>query len=148
MSYISKSSNTLRIECGHLWKYISKYWYFHEMVWWNTQMWSSSKKTWTIYFLNIHSVESRNMVDPQWNIWFLKVQVKFAHSLLKCGWLWVGHHLCLLWDCFIPSRLPVFDVEPQYLLQYFLFFCQKYHLNYTYKIFKKFHVGLKFEWVF
>ena len=24
--------------------------------------------------------------------------------------------------------------------------CQKYHLNYTYKIFKKFHVGLKFEW--
>ena len=26
------------------------------------------------------------------------------------------------------------------------YFCQKYHLNYTYKIFKKFHVGLKFEW--
>ena len=28
------------------------------------------------------------------------------------------------------------------------YFCQKYHLNYTYKIFKKFHVGLKFEWGF
>ena len=27
-----------------------------------------------------------------------------------------------------------------------LYFCQKYHLNYTYKIFKTFHVGLKFEW--
>ena len=26
------------------------------------------------------------------------------------------------------------------------YFCQKYHLNYTCKIFKKFHVGLKFEW--
>ena len=26
------------------------------------------------------------------------------------------------------------------------YFCQKYHLNYTYKIFKKCHVGLKFEW--
>ena len=26
------------------------------------------------------------------------------------------------------------------------YFCQKYHLNYTYKIFKKFHVGLKLEW--
>ena len=26
------------------------------------------------------------------------------------------------------------------------YFCQKYHLNYTYKIFKKFHVGLQFEW--
>ena len=24
--------------------------------------------------------------------------------------------------------------------------CQKYLLNYTYKIFEKFHVGLKFEW--
>ena len=26
------------------------------------------------------------------------------------------------------------------------YFCQKYHLNYTYKILKKIHVGLKFEW--
>ena len=45
----------------------------------------------------------------------LRVQVKFAHSLLKCGWLWVGHNLCLLgitYVCFIPSRLPVFAVEP------------------------------------
>ena len=25
-------------------------------------------------------------------------------------------------------------------------FCQKYNLKNTYKIFKKFHVGLKFEW--
>ena len=25
-------------------------------------------------------------------------------------------------------------------------FCQKYHLKDTYKIFKKFHVGLKFKW--
>ena len=28
----------------------------------------------------------------------LRVKVKFAHSLLRCGWLWVGHNLCLLWD--------------------------------------------------
>ena len=26
------------------------------------------------------------------------------------------------------------------------YFCQKYHWKDTYKIFKKFHVGLKFEW--
>ena len=26
------------------------------------------------------------------------------------------------------------------------YFCQNYHLNDTYKIFEKFHVGLKFEW--
>ena len=53
----------------------------------------------------------------------LRVQVKFAHSLLRCGWLWVGHNLFLLWDysCFIPSRLPVFAVEPQCRHQDFLF---------------------------
>ena len=26
------------------------------------------------------------------------------------------------------------------------YFCQKYHLKDTYKIFKKIHVGLKFKW--
>ena len=26
------------------------------------------------------------------------------------------------------------------------YFCQKYHLKDTYKIFKKIYVGLKFEW--
>ena len=26
------------------------------------------------------------------------------------------------------------------------YFCQEYNLNYTYKIFKKLHAGLKFEW--
>ena len=38
----------------------------------------------------------------------LKIQVNFSHSLLKCGWLWVGDNLCLLWNylvCFIPNRL-------------------------------------------
>ena len=28
----------------------------------------------------------------------LRVQVKFPHSLLSCGWLWVRHNICLLWD--------------------------------------------------
>ena len=52
----------------------------------------------------------------------LRVQVKFAHSLLRCGWPWVGHNLCLLWDyfCFIHSRLPFFGVEPQHRHQDFL----------------------------
>ena len=26
------------------------------------------------------------------------------------------------------------------------YFCQKYHLKDTYKIFKKFQIGVKFEW--
>ena len=51
--------------------------------------------------------------------------MKCAHSLLRCGWGWVGHSLCLLWVgityvCFIRRRLPVFAVEPQYRLQDFL----------------------------
>ena len=52
---MAKSSNTLKIECGHLWKCISKYWYFHKMVWLDTQMlhWCSSEKIWMIYFLDI-----------------------------------------------------------------------------------------------
>ena len=78
----------------------------------------------------------------------LRVQVKFSHSLLKCGWLWVGHNLCLLWGylcllylvdflCLLLSSSTYFKI---------FYFCQKYHLKDPYKIFKKFHVGLKFEW--
>ena len=46
---------------------------------------------------SIHSVESPSMVDPQWDIWYWGSKWNL-HSLLKCGWLWVGHNLCLLWD--------------------------------------------------
>ena len=51
----SKSSNTLKIKCWHLWKSISKWWYFSWMVWLNAQMlhWSIFKKKWRIYFLDI-----------------------------------------------------------------------------------------------
>ena len=37
-------------------------------------------------------------------------------------------------------------LSPSTYFNIFFYFCEKYHLNYTYKIFKKFHVGLKFEW--
>ena len=80
----------------------------------------------------------------------LRVQVKFAHSLLKCGWLWVGHTLCLLWDYKFMFALSLVDflsllLSPSTYFNIF-YFCQKYHLKDTYKIFKKFHVGLEFEW--
>ena len=45
-----------------------------------------------------HSVESPSMVDPQWDIWYWGSKWNLHRSLLKCGWLRVGHNLCLLWD--------------------------------------------------
>ena len=54
----------------------------------------------------------------------LRVQVKFAHSLLRRGWLWVGTtsvYFGITYVCFIPCRLPVFAVESQYRHQDFLF---------------------------
>ena len=54
----------------------------------------------------------------------LRVQVKFAHSLLKCvgcEWGTTSVYFGITYVCFIPSTLPVFAVEPQYLLQDFLF---------------------------
>ena len=97
-----------------------------------------------------HSVESPIMVDPPVEYMVFRVQVKFVHSLLMCGWLWVGHNLCLLgitYVCFIPSWLPVLAVEPQYRHQDFLFLSKvQFGHKDTYKIFKIFHVGLKFKW--
>ena len=34
---------------------------------------------------------------------------------------------------------PITDIK-------IIYFCQKYRFKDTYKIFKKFHVGLKFKW--
>ena len=51
-------------------------------------------------------------------------------SAVGCEWGTTSVYFGITYVCFIPSRLPVFAVEPQYLLQYFFYFCQKYHLNY------------------
>ena len=95
-----------------------------------------------------HSVESPSTVDPQWDIWYWGSKWnlhKVCWSVVCCEWGTTSVYFGITYVYFIPSRLPVFAVEPQYLLQVF-YFCQKYHLKDTYKIFKKFHVGLKFEW--
>ena len=67
-----------------------------------TLLWSLVITSWWDDDGNIHSVESRGWISqygrPPVGYMVLRVQVKFAHSLLKCGWLWVGHNLCLLWD--------------------------------------------------
>ena len=79
----------------------------------------------------------------------MRVQVKFAHSLLKCSWLWVGH------TPLFTLRLLMFSLSLVGFLSLLLspstdikifYFCQKYHLEDIYKIFKQFHVGLTFKW--
>ena len=72
----------------------------------------------------LHSVESPSMVDPQWNIWYWGSKWNLhtvCWSVVGCEWGTTFVYLGITYVCFIPSRLPVFAVEPQYLLQYFLF---------------------------
>ena len=71
-----------------------------------------------------HSVESPSMVDPQWNIWYWGSKWNLhtvCWSAVGCEWGTTSVYFGITYVCFIPSRLPVFAVEPQYLLQYFLF---------------------------
>ena len=88
----------------------------------------------------IHSVESPSMVDPQWDIWYWGSKWNLhtdCWSAVGCEWGTTSVYFGITYVCFIPSRLPVFAVEPQYLLQDFFYFCQKYHLKDTHKILKK-----------
>ena len=71
-----------------------------------------------------HSVESPSMVDPQWNIWYWGSKRNLhtvCWSAVGCEWGTTSVYFGITYVCLIPSRLPVFVVEPQYLLQYFLF---------------------------
>ena len=71
-----------------------------------------------------HSVESPSMVDPQWNIWYWGSKLNLhtvCWSEVGCEWGTTSVYFGITYFCFIPGRLPVFDAEPQYLLQYFLF---------------------------
>ena len=71
-----------------------------------------------------HSVESPSMVDHQWNIWYWGSKWNLhtvCWSAVGCEWGTTSVYFGITYVCFIPSRLPVFAVEPQYLLQYLLF---------------------------
>ena len=72
----------------------------------------------------MHSVESPSMVDTQWNIWYWGSKWNLhtvCWSAVGCEWGTTSVYFGITYVCFIPSRRPVFAVEPQYLLQYFLF---------------------------
>ena len=70
-----------------------------------------------------HSVESPSMVDPQWDIWYWGSNWNLhtvCWNAVGCEWGTTSVYFGITYVCFIPSRLPVFAVEPQYLLQDFL----------------------------
>ena len=78
----------------------------------------------SIVGFKLHSVESPSMVDPQWNIWYWGSKRNLhtvCWSAVGCEWGTTSVYFRITYVCFIPSRLPVFAVEPQYLLQDFLF---------------------------
>ena len=71
-----------------------------------------------------HSVESPSMVDPQWDIWYWGSKWNLhtdCWSAVGCEWGTTSVYFGITYVCFIPIRLPVFAVEPQNLLQDFLF---------------------------
>ena len=69
-----------------------------------------------------HSVESPSMVDSQWNIWHWGSKWNL-HTVcwdgVGCQWGTSSVYFGITYVCFIPSRLPVFAVEPQYRHQDF-----------------------------
>ena len=78
----------------------------------------------------------------------LRVQVKFAQSAVVQ--LAVSGAQPLFTLGLVMFALSLVDflsllLSPSTYFKIF-YFCQKYHLKNTYKIFKKFHVDLKFEW--
>ena len=71
-----------------------------------------------------HSVESPSMVDPQWDIWYWGSKWNLhtdCWSAVGCEWGTTSVYFGITYVCFIPSRFHVFAVEPQSLLQDFLF---------------------------
>ena len=97
-----------------------------------------------------HSVESPSMVDPQWNIWYWGSK----WNLYTVCWSAVGYewgttsvYFGITYVCFIPTRLLVFAVELQYLLQYFLFLSKvsfELHIQNRQKISCWFKIGMGF----
>ena len=71
-----------------------------------------------------HSIEYPSMVDPQWNILYWGSEWNLhtvCWGAVGCEWGTTTVYYGITYVCFIPSRLPVFVVEPQYKHQDFLF---------------------------
>ena len=114
-----------------------------------TRTYDATSPQWdTTHFIRVHSVESPSMVDPQWDIWYLGSKWNLhtvCWSVVGCEWGTTSVYFGITYVCFVPSRLPVFAIEPQYLLQDFSFLSKVPFEGHIQNL-QKFPVGLKFEW--
>ena len=96
---------------------------------WGSASWAQHPLT-----TGIHSVETPNMVDPQWNIlyWGSKWNLHtVCRRAVGCEWGTTSVYFGITDACFIPSRLPVFAVEPQYQHRDFLFLSKVWFEGHT-----------------
>ena len=95
----------------------------HKIHLYHTKLWSYVEQM--IYICSMHSAESPCMVDPQWNIWYLGSKWNLhtvCWGAVDCEWGTTSVYFGITYVCFIPSRIPVFAVEPRYRHQDFYFF--------------------------
>ena len=110
--FVVTLTNTVHLIYIYIYKYIYIYIYIQRLHYIPSGSVTEAK----------HSVESPSMVDPQWNIWYWGSKWNWhtvCWSAVGCEWGTTSVYFGITYVCFIPSRLPVFAVEPQYLLQYF-----------------------------
>ena len=96
----------------------------------------------------IHSVESPSMVDPQWSIWHWGSKWNLrtvCWDAVGCEWGTTSVYFGITYICFIPSRLPVFAVEPQYRHQEFLFLSKVSYEGHIHNL-QKISCWFKFKW--
>ena len=98
--------------------------YLTNIIWYHGTIYDNLIYSTTVNILSKLSVESPSMVDPQWNIWYwgskwnlhrsaeVRLAVSGAQPLFTLGLLMFALSLV---------DFIVFAVEPQYLLQNFLF---------------------------
>ena len=94
-----------------------------------------------------HSVESPSMVDPQWNVWHWGSRWNLhtvCWSAVGCEWGTTSVYFGIIMFALSLVDFLTLLLSPSIYFNIF-YFCQKNNLNDTYKISKKFHVGLQFE---
>ena len=88
--------------------------------------------------LCFHSVEAPSIVESQWNMLYWGSRWTFhtvCWGAVGCEWGATFVYFGIIYVCFIPIILHVFDMGPQYQ-HWFFYSCQKYHLKDKRKIFK------------
>ena len=97
----------------------------------NVNVWAyTGSEDWpNVSLKGARSVESPSLVDPQWNIlyWGSKWNLHtVCWGEVDCERGTTSVYFGITYVCFIPSRLHVFAVEPQYQHRYFLFSNKKH----------------------